>query len=112
TVMSGPWNEEETKVRYLLVDGIKLDFEEKKKEDKADKPESGTKKKAEPESVDLAGDWGVEIQSAQGKVIGQLQLAQDKTSLRGTFSSEKGDGKVTSGKIEKAQFEFTVAIGA
>ncbi|MAX40432.1 MAG: hypothetical protein CME33_28155 [Gimesia sp.] len=112
TVMSGPWNEEDTKVRYLLVDGLKLDFEEKKKEDKADKPESGAKKKADPESVDLAGDWGVEIQSAQGKVIGQLQLAQDKTSLRGTFSSEKGDGKVTSGKIEKAQFEFTVAIGA
>lgn len=112
TVMSGPWEEGETKVRYLFVDGLKLDFEEKKKDDEEDKPESKAKDKTRPVTVDLAGEWGVEIQSAQGKVIGQLQLAQEKTSLRGTFSSEKGDGKVTSGKVEKAQFEFTVAIGA
>ncbi|MCA9016004.1 MAG: amidohydrolase family protein, partial [Planctomycetaceae bacterium] len=111
-VMSAPWEQKESQVRYLFVDGAKFDFEDKAKteKEKTKKPDSPQEK--QPAGIDLAGEWGVEIQSAQGKVIGQLQLSQDKNTLRGTFSSEKGDGKVTSGKIEKEQFSFTVAIGA
>lgn len=111
-VMSGPWETTETKVRYLFVDGVKFDFTDKSKTEKEKSPESISPEKEQPANIDLAGGWGVEIQSAQGKVIGQLQLAQEKEKLRGTFSSEKGDGKVTSGSIKKGQFAFTVAIGA
>lgn len=109
-VMSAPWEQSESKVRYLFVDGAKFDFEDKTKTDKEKKSDSP---QAKPLArIDLAGEWGVEIESAQGKVIGQLHLSQDKDALRGTFASEKGDGKVTSGKIAKEQFSFTVAIGA
>lgn len=111
-VMSGPWEKSESKVRYLFVDGIKFDFSEKVNEEEEKKPGKITPEKEQSANVNLAGSWGVEIQSAQGKVIGQLQLSQEKEKLRGTFSSEKGDGKVTTGKLEKDQFEFTVAIGA
>ncbi|WP_339731919.1 amidohydrolase family protein [uncultured Gimesia sp.] len=111
-VMSAPWEKSESKVRYLFVDGAKFDFKEKTKSDKEKTKKSDSPQKKQPAGIDLAGEWGVEIQSAQGKVIGQLHLSQDKESLRGTFSSEKGDGKVSSGKIEKEQFSFTVAIGA
>ncbi len=111
-VMSGPWEKSETKVRYLFVDGVKFDFAEKAETEKAKTPDEISAQKKQTANRDLAGAWGVEIQSAQGKVIGQLQLLQDKEKLRGTFTSEKGNGKVVSGKLEKDQFEFTVEIGA
>ncbi|MCR9230282.1 amidohydrolase family protein [Gimesia chilikensis] len=111
-VMSHPWEEDDSKVRYLFVDGLKLDFTEKEKEKKQEPTKTPTEKKEQPVKVDLAGDWGVEIESAQGKVIGELKLAQDRSELRGSFSSEKGNGKVTAGKIEKDKLTITVAIGA
>lgn len=111
-VMSGPWEKSDTKVRYLFVDGVKLDFAEKPKTEQEKTPGEISPQKEQPANIDLAGAWGVEIQSAQGKVIGQLQLAQEKEKLRGTFTSEKGNGKVVSGKLVKDQFEFTVEIGA
>ncbi|QDU09300.1 amidohydrolase family protein [Gimesia aquarii] len=111
-IMSGPWEKDDTKVRYLFVDGVKLDFSDKSKVDKEKSPGTISPEQERPANIDLAGVWGVEIQSAQGKVIGQLQISQEKEHLRGTFTSEKGDGKVTSGTIEKSQFQFTVAIGA
>lgn len=111
-VLSGSWEQSDTKVQYLFVDGLKLDFTDKSKAEKEKTPGTISPEKEQPANIDLAGAWGVEIQSAQGKVIGQLQLLQEKEQLRGTFTSEKGDGKVISGKIEKKQFQFTVAIGA
>ncbi|QDV16792.1 D-hydantoinase [Gimesia panareensis] len=111
-VMSAPWEESDSKVRYLFVDGLKLDFTEKKKEEKKEPTNTPTEMKDKPVTIDLAGNWGVEINSAQGKVIGELKLAQDRTTLRGTFTSEKGNGKVTAGKIEKDKVTLTVAIGA
>jgi len=111
-IMNGPWEKSETKVRFLFVDGVKFDFEDKSKKEDEKTPGTISPEKEQPANIDLAGSWGVEIESAQGKVIGQLLLAQDKEKLRGTFTSEKGDGKVTSGSIKKDQFEFTVGIGA
>lgn len=111
-VMSGPWEQKESEVRYLFVDGLKLDFTEKENKKQKEPAKIQTEMKAESVTIDLAGDWGVEIESAQGKVIGELKLAQDQTELRGTFSSEKGNGKVTGGKIEKNKITLTVAIGA
>lgn len=113
TVMSDSWENSEAKVQFLFVDGMKFDFtEDEKQKEKETSPKSKKDEQQKPAVIELAGTWGVEIESAQGKVIGELKLAQDETALRGTFSSEKGDGKVTAGKIEKEQFHFTVAIGA
>lgn len=111
-VMSAPWEQNDSKVRYLFVDGLKLDFTEKEKDKQKEPAKTPTEMKAEPVAIDLAGDWGVEIESAQGKVIGELKLVQDQTALRGAFLSEKGNGKVTAGKLEKDKVSLTVAIGA
>lgn len=112
SVMSAPWEQDDSKVRYLFVDGAKFDFEEKTKSETEDSKPVDAPKPKPLDRIDLAGDWGLEIESAQGKVIGQLHLAQEKDTLRGTFSSEKGDGKVTQGKLNEKEFSFTVAIGA
>ncbi len=111
-VMSGPWEKNETKVRYLFVDGVYFENKDSSELESEKTPESNSPDKAPSINVNIAGDWGVEIQSAQGKVIGQLHLSQEKEKLRGTFSSEKGNGTVTAGSINKNGCEFTVAIGA
>ncbi|MCH9652311.1 MAG: amidohydrolase family protein [Planctomycetes bacterium] len=111
-VMTGPWEKTDTKIRYLFVDGVYFEYKDPSESEQEKSPETISSNKAQSVKINLAGDWGVEIQSAQGKVIGQLHLSQEKEKLRGTFSSEKGDGKITAGTINKNNYEFTVAIGA
>ncbi|MCH8224157.1 MAG: hypothetical protein IH868_12185, partial [Chloroflexi bacterium] len=104
-VMTGPFDHAQSKVRYLLVDGQKFEYNAKAKPVETDQGD------AKP-ATDLAGKWNLTIDSAEGKVVAVLELTQKGKDLRGIFTSEQGNGTLTSGSIVAEQVEFVVAIGA
>jgi imidazolonepropionase-like amidohydrolase len=104
TVLNGPFDDERSKLRFVIVDGQRFEFNKG-----AEAVPTGT---PPPPAPSLAGIWILEIESADGKVPATLELAQSGNSLTGSFRSMSGDGKVASGKVEGTKFEMVVAIGA
>lgn len=107
TVMNGPWEKAETKVRYVVI-GKEL-FEYNR--DAAKPAESPAPSSSPPPK--LAGAWTVSIAAGDMQTTAAtLTLTQDGEKLSGTFTSEAGDGKVISGRATVEKIEFAVAIGA
>ena len=104
-VMTGPFDHEQSKVRYSVINGHRYEY------NKDAKPVDTSKSGDQP-SLQVAGTWNVEIDSAEGKVTGELELTQTDRTLSGRFQSSKGDGRITSGKVTKDGLEFVVGIGA
>lgn len=106
TVMNGPWENTETKVRYVVI-GEEL-FEYNR--------DAEPSKPAEPSAApppEIAGTWTVSIAAGDMQTTAAtLTLTQDGETLRGAFASESGDGKVFSGRATVEKIEFAVAIGA
>src|SRR6202022_1719355 len=96
--------DERSKVRYVFVDGLKFEY------NKGAEPVPAGTPATTPAS--LAGLWQIDIDAADGKVPATLELTQNGNSLAGSFRSQQGDGKVSSGKIEGTKFDLIVAIGA
>jgi len=106
TVMNGPWENSETKVRYVVI-GEEL-FEYNRDDEK---PKPDTPSAAPPPAI--AGAWTVAIAAGDMKTTAAtLTLTQDGEKLSGTFTSEAGDGKVISGRATVEKIELAVAIGA
>lgn len=103
TILTGPFDDERSQVRYLFVEGQKFEY----KKDALPVP-----KDSGAAGLELAGRWKLSINSADGDVPCDLQLIQTGSRLNGTFKSPQGDGKLTSGKVEKDSAEWVVAIGA
>ncbi|HEY2250546.1 MAG TPA: amidohydrolase family protein, partial [Planctomycetaceae bacterium] len=103
TVFNGPFDDERSKVRFILADGLKFELNKG-----AEPVLPGT---AGP-AASLAGTWQVEIEAADGKLAGVLELTQTGNNLTGLFRSAAAEGKVASGKVDGAKFEMVVAIGA
>jgi len=102
-VMTGPWHDERSKVRYTIIDGR---IYESNKDAKPVEPES------EP-LPQLAGNWRVTIESGDmSTTTATLELTQDGAKLAGNFLSEHGSGKLDSGNIKDASAKFVVSIGA
>lgn len=104
-VMTGAFDNEQSKVRYVVIDGHRYEYN---KDAKAIVPTSP----GEAAPLRMGGTWMVEIESADGKVRGELELVQSDRVLSGRFKSDQGDGRVTSGKVSADAVEFVVAIGA
>ncbi|HTI49977.1 MAG TPA: amidohydrolase family protein, partial [Planctomycetaceae bacterium] len=105
-VLSGPFDDERSKVRLVFVDGLKFEYHK----DAAPVP---VMPDGQPVPItSLAGRWQLEIEAAEGKVAATLDLSQTGTALSGVFRSPQGEGKVASGKSDGNALEFTVAIGA
>jgi imidazolonepropionase-like amidohydrolase len=116
-VMTGPFDNAKSKIRYLLVDGQKFEYNSAAKPLTDADTSAPAKEKTEPASpVKLAGQWQLAIESGEGAVTGTLELSQSGNRLNGTFHSEQGNGKLTSGTVqpqsEETEFNFVVAIGA
>lgn len=104
TVLSAPFDDEQTKVRYVFVDGIKYEYNKP--------PEGSAAPAAAPTTpFDTTGAWQVEIDSADGKVAATLELKQSASAISGSFRSPQGEGRVTSGSIKGGEFNLVVAIG-
>ena len=104
-VLTGPFDHEQSKVRYSVINGHRYEY------NKDAKPVDTSKSGDQP-PLQVAGTWTVEIDSAEGKVTGELELTQSDRTLSGRFQSSKGDGRITSGKVTKEGLEFVVGIGA
>ena len=104
-LMTGPLEDERTKVRHVVIDGRTFEFN---KDAKPVEPESTPE-----ETLQLAGTWKVSIVAGEMQTTsGVLELTQSDARLNGTFSSEQGNGRLSSGKVSGAEVEFVVAIGA
>ncbi len=103
--MTGPFDNEHAKVRHVVINGQRYEYH------KDEKPVEPTKP-GEPQPLQVAGKWTVEIGSADGKLRGELELNQSDRTLSGHFQSDQGDGRLASGKATKDGIEFVVSIGA
>ncbi len=104
-VTTGPFDHAESKVRYVLVDGRMFEYNTNAKP-------VVPKKDGKASGVNLSGQWQLIILSADGKVVATLELIQDGARLTGAFTSEQGNGKLTSGSVKDKDVHFVVAIGA
>lgn len=102
-VMTGPFEDERSKVRFVFVDGLKFEYH---KDAQPVPPGSST-----GSELNLTGLWNIEIESADGKVPAQLDLRQVQQSISGVFRSSQGDGKVTNGKLTDKKLDLVIAIG-
>lgn len=102
--MTGSFDNEQSKVKHVVIGGQRFEYH---KDAKAIEPSKPGEQPAQ-----VAGKWAVEIEGADGKVRGDLELAQADRTLSGRFLSEQGDGKITSGTVTKEGLEFVVSIGA
>ena len=103
TVLNGPFDDERSKVRFIFVDGQRFEYNKG-----AEPVPAGSSTPA----AALAGAWQLEIESADGKVAATLDLTHTGGNLSGVFHSPQGDGKISKGKLDGANVEFVVAIGA
>ncbi len=104
-VMTGAFDNEQSKVRYIVINGQRYEYH---KDAKPIAPPSP----GEPAPLQVGGTWTVEIDAADGKVRGELELTQSDRALSGRFKSDQGDGRLSSGKASKDAVEFVVSIGA
>ena len=104
-VMTGPWHDPDSKVRYSIIDGRTFEYNEDAESLDAEEPGE--------EPTDLAGRWIVHIEAGDMRTTNAvLELVQDDQSLSGTFTSEQGNGRVRTGTVDGAGTTFRIAIGA
>ncbi len=103
--MTGLFDNEQTKVRHVVINGHRYEYH------KDSKPVEPTKP-GEPQPIQVAGTWAMEIESANGNLKADLELTQADRSLSGRFRSDQGDGRLSSGTATKDGIEFVVSIGA
>ncbi len=103
--LTGPFDNEHAKVRHVVINGLRYEYHKDAKPVEPTKP-------GEPQPLQVAGKWTVEIDSADGKLRGELELNQSDRTLSGHFQSDQGDGRLASGKATKDGIEFVVSIGA
>jgi imidazolonepropionase-like amidohydrolase len=101
--MTGPFDDERSKVRFVFVDGLKFEYHKDAQPVPPGSPAGS--------ELNVTGLWNVEIESADGKVPAQLDLRQSQQAINGVFRSNQGDGKVTSGKLTDKKLELVIAIG-
>lgn len=104
-VMTGSFDDEQSKVRYVVINGNRYEYH---KDAKPIAPASPS----EPAPLSVVGNWSFEIQSADGPTRAEVELIQNGRNLTGRFKSEQGDGRITSGTATPTNVQFVVAIGA
>lgn len=103
--MTGAFDNDQSKVRYVVINGYRYEYHKDAKPVAPSAP-------GEPGPLQVAGNWTVEIDSADGKTRAELELTQSDRTLSGRFKSDQADGRLASGKATKDSIEFVVSIGA
>ena len=106
TVLTGPLEDSRSQVRYVLIDDELLEF------NREAPPIHREPVVAPRPATDAGGEWRIRILRQTGDLLATLKLTQDGTTLRGTFESSQGNGRVTSGQAAGGRLQVTVAVGA
>ena len=104
-LLTGPFDNEQSKVRYTVINGQLYEYNKEAKPIVPSQP-------GDPKPLQVAGTWTIDIDSSDGKLRGELDLAQTDRTLSGRFRSEQGDGRLAEGKATPDGIEFLVSIGA
>ncbi len=99
-VYTGPFDNADSQIRYVFVDGQKFEYNRTAKPVEATKP-----------ALALQGEWNVQIETGASPTNATLELKQKDKALSGQFRSGQGDGVVT-GRVTDTGMELTVTIGA
>lgn len=110
-VLTGPIDHEQTKVRYLFVDGARFEYHRDAKP-VATSAGTSTTGTATPSKVDLEGDWTVSIDVGETPFPAQLEIQSVGTGLAGRFTSGQGNGRITRSVARADRIELDISIGA
>mgnify|MGYP006284460741 CR=1 FL=1 len=80
-VTTGPYFQEDSKVKYVFVDGEKYEF---------DTTESATSEVSEEAEEMLLGSWEYAINSPEGQLTGRWVFSNDGGTLTGIMTSDQG----------------------
>lgn len=100
-VSNKPYFEEESQIRYVLIDGEVFDYEIKKK------------KKGDPNAaVDLNGTWSYTVDVPDMEVNGILKLKNEEGEITGTISNSEspGEEEIEAASIDGNEFTFSAAF--
>ncbi len=109
-VLTKPFDDKNTKVRHLFVDGRQFEYNQNEKPTIAEKSKNEQFQPAIAESP-VIGTWKLTIQNQPAPTKATLQLTRDGKKLGGTFKSSQGNGSITSGQINQEKIEFAVRFG-
>ncbi len=105
TILTGPIDHDQTKVRYIFVGGQRFEYH---RDAKPVKPQTA----APSNAVDVQGTWELTIDSGDTPFPATLEVQPGANALGGRFSSGQGDGVITRGTATSDKVEFDVSIGA
>ena len=105
-VMTGPFEDDASKVRHVLVDGERFEYNEPDKSAEAGDSD-------EAPQFDLSGRWLMTIEAGPMQTTSAvLDIKSEGRKLTGGFESEQAEGRITAGKVKGQAVEWTVGIGA
>lgn len=102
-ISSKPYFEKDAKVRYVVIEGVLYEYEEKEA------------KKADPATVDKAtGNWSYRADTPDGPITGNLVLEEEGGVLSGTITNSLTGAESTLQDVvlsgDKLSFNFDVII--
>lgn len=102
-VVSKPYFEKDSKVRYVMIEGKLFEYE--------DKPI----KKADPEKAKkVAGTWNYKLESPEGPVSGNIELKNDNGTLSGTITNTMTNEESSLREViltdDKLSFSFDITV--
>ncbi len=103
-VMTGPFDHEQTKVRFNFIEGRKFEFHRDAKPVPAESPPG-------PVPLNVAGTWHLQIEAGDMPSQATLELSQNGNRISGRMTSSQGDGLVTNGEATKEAAKWDVSIG-
>ncbi len=103
-VMTGPWSNPQSKVRYTYVSGRRFEYNKDAKPIPAETPTAAP--------LQLAGTWLLKANAGDPPLQAELELQQTGARLNGRFQSEQGDGLVTNGQAREKNATWDISIGA
>lgn len=105
TVLTGPIEHEQTKVRYVLIGDRRFEYHQDAKLVEASPAKSAP-------GVDVSGTWNLTIETSGPVVPATWELTGTSGRMAGRFTSGHGNGLVTGGRVNGDTIDVEVSIGA
>src|SRR5690606_4363735 len=95
TVMTGPLENSESKVRFIILPDRRYEYHRDSKPLPPATPPSAP-------AATIAGAWTLNIESATGLLTAEVTFEQRDRTLQGSFTSPSGNGRILTGKVSES----------